>query len=192
MIFIYLFLLTEHKRLMDNRELLWETNYLIESTKLWLFIINDKIRIINMKSRGLCGVCIKRYSPPVLIIIFFYKIYSLCKNNAISNFFYFKPKFLINYRPFTSVVLCTQTLHQQWLHTCTCYENHRSATIMVIKFELKNVDLIGTSTSFWQKKGNAETLKAIVCQTAPLAKLPLGGFLFIHEIWRFQTKCRIF
>ena len=29
---------------------------------------------------------------------------------------------------------------------------------------------------------NAETLKAIVCQTAPLVKLPPGGFLFIHEI----------
>ena len=35
---------------------------------------------------------------------------------------------------------------------------------------------------FGTKMGNAETLKTIVCQTAPQAKLPLGGFLFIHEI----------
>ena len=36
-----------------------------------------------------------------------------------------------------------------------------------------------------QKKGNAETLKAIVSKTGPLAKLPPGGgggFLSIHEI----------
>ena len=60
-------------------------------------------------------------------------MYSLGKNNGISK------KFWTNYRPFTSVVLCTQTLHQQWLHTRACYKNHRSATIMVIKFELKCV-----------------------------------------------------
>ena len=44
------------------------------------------------------------------------------------------------------------------------------------------VDQIGTSVRFWPKKGNAETLKAIVSKTAPLATLPPGGFLFIHEI----------
>ena len=67
-------------------------------------------------------------------------------------------------------------------HPYKCYKNHYSATIMVIKFELKLVDQIGTSVSFWPKKLNAETFKAIVCQTAPLAKLPPGGFLFIHKI----------
>ena len=39
---------------------------------------------------------------------------------------------------------------------------------------------------FGQKKWNAKTLKAIVCQTAPLAKLPPDGFLFIHEICRHE------
>ena len=101
-------------------------------------------------------------------------------------------KFWINYRPFTSVALCTPTLHQQWLHTRACYKNHRPATIMVISLSLRFVDQISTSVRFWPKMWNAETLKAIVSKTAPLAKLPPGGFLFIHEIWRFHTKCRIF
>ena len=53
----------------------------------------------------------------------------------------------------------------------------------MVKFELKIVDQIGTSVGFWPKKVKyAETFKAIVCQTAPLAKLTHGGFLFIHEI----------
>ena len=50
-------------------------------------------------------------------------------------------------------------------------------------------------SQFWAQKREspprkADTLNAIVCQTAPLAKLPLGGFLCNHEIRRFQTKCR--
>ena len=35
------------------------------------------------------------------------------QKNAISKKNNSKPKFLVSYRPFTSVVLCTQTLHQQ-------------------------------------------------------------------------------
>ena len=66
-------------------------------------------------------------------------------------------KFWINYRSFTSVVLCTQTLHQQWLHTRACYKNHRPATIMVISLSLRFVDQIGTSVRFWPKK--SEMLK---------------------------------
>ena len=46
---------------------------------------------------------------------------------------------------------------------------------MVIRIERKISDQIITSVSFGPKKGNAETLKTIVCQTAPLAKLPPGG-----------------
>ena len=60
--------------------------------------------------------------------------------------------FWINYRSFTSVVLCTQTLHQQWLHTRECYKIHRSATTMVISLSLRFVDQIGTSVRFWPKK----------------------------------------
>ena len=77
------------------------------------------------------------------------------------------------------------------LHTIITYFRsivHTNTTPTVIKI----VDQIGTSVSFWPKKWNAETLKAIVSQTAPLAKLSPGRFLFIHEIWRFQTICRIF
>ena len=61
-------------------------------------------------------------------------------------------KFWINYRSFTSVVLCTQTLLQQWLHTRACYKNHRPATIMVISLSLRFVNQIGTSVRFWPKK----------------------------------------
>ena len=59
---------------------------------------------------------------------------------------------------------------------------------MIIRFEIKIKDQIGTSVSFDIKNGNppppprnAGTLKTFVCQTALLAKLPPGGFLFIHE-----------
>ena len=74
------------------------------------------------------------------------------------------------------------TVHTNTTTTRTCYKNHLSATIMVIKIELKIVNQIAWQAVFGQKSVNAETLKAIVCQTAPLAKLPPGGFLFIHEI----------
>ena len=68
---------------------------------------------------------------------------------------------------------------------------------IVIKIELSVFDQIVTSVSFDIKNENLpprndNTLKTIVCQTAPLAKLPPGGLLFIHKIWRFQTKCRFF
>ena len=59
---------------------------------------------------------------------------------------------------------------------------------MVIKFELGVSSKSSRQLVFGPKKWNAETLKTIVCQTAPLTKLPPGGFLFIHEIWCFQTK----
>ena len=63
---------------------------------------------------------------------------------------------------------------------------------MVIEIELKIVDQIGTSVSFCPKKWNVETLKAIVCQTAPLAKLPPGGggYLFMkYDIFRPNAEC---
>ena len=51
--------------------------------------------------------------------------------------------------------------------------------------------ILSRQPDFGQKKEIAEILKTIVCQTAPLAKLPPegggGGFLLIHEIWCFQT-----
>ena len=60
------------------------------------------------------------------------------------------------------------------------------------KFEFKICRPNRHVSKILAKKWNAETLKAIVSKTAQLAKLPPGGFLFIHEIWRFHTKCRIF
>ena len=51
---------------------------------------------------------------------------------------------------------------------------------MVIKFEFKNVDQIGTSVSFWPKKVKCWNFEGDCVQTAPLEKLPPGGFLFIH------------
>ena len=58
-----------------------------------------------------------------------------------------------------------------------------------------NLDVSSKSSRqpvFGPKKWNAETLKTIVCQTATLPPGGGGGFLFIHEIWCFQTKCKIF
>ena len=60
---------------------------------------------------------------------------------------------------------------------------------MVIWIELRIFDQIVTSVSFgpkkWNPLRNAGTLKTIVCQAAPLAKLPLGGsYLFM--------KCDVF
>ena len=80
---------------------------------------------------------------------------------------------------------------------CKCYENHILSMKMSIRIEHRIFDQIVTSVRIWPKNGNppppprnTETSKTIVCQTAPLAKLPPGEFLFIHEIWRCQTKCR--
>ena len=39
-------------------------------------------------------------------------------------------KFGIYYRLFTSVLLCTQTLHQQWLHTRTWYKKHQKCEML--------------------------------------------------------------
>ena len=64
--------------------------------------------------------------------------------------------------------------------------------IMVIKIELKIVDQIGTSVSFWPKKWNAETLKTIVCQTAPLAKLPPGFFYLLMKYDVFRQNAEFF
>ena len=55
-------------------------------------------------------------------------------------------KFGINYND------ALQALHQQPLHTCVCYKNHRPATIMVISLSLRFVDQIDTSVRFWPKK----------------------------------------
>ena len=107
-------------------------------------------------------------TTPFFIIKFCYKIYSLSKNNSIS---------------------------KKLVSKLTCYKNHvrSSSMTMVIRFELRIGDQIDTSVSF-DINGNPGTLKTIVCQTAPLAKLPPGGggFLFIHEISLFQANCRFF
>ena len=100
-------------------------------------------------------------------------------------------KFWINYRPFTSVVLCTQTLHQQWLHTRTCYKNHRSATIMVIKFELKIVDRIGTSVSFWPKKVKCWNFEGDCVPNGSTGKVATWGVLNYSWNMAFSYKMQI-
>ena len=85
----------------------------------------------------------------------------------------------------------TNTTPTVIIHTRACYKNHRSATIMVVSLNLRMyLEQIGTSVSFSQKKLNAETLKAIVCQTAPLAKLPPGGsYLFMkYDVFRQNAE----
>ena len=73
-------------------------------------------------------------------------MYSLSKNNAISKkvlnklqVFYFRSTVYTNTTPTV-------------IYTCTCFKNHRSTTIMVIKFELKFVEQFVTSASFGPKK----------------------------------------
>ena len=67
---------------------------------------------------------------------------------------------------------------------------------MVIRFDLKIWNQIGTSVSFDIKNGNpfrnAGTLKTIVCQMAPLAKLPPGGFLLFMKYDVFRQNAEFF
>ena len=88
-------------------------------------------------------------------------------------------KFWINYRSFTSVVLCTQTLHQQWLHTRACCKNHRPATIMVTSLSLRFVDQIGTSVRFWPKKVKCWNFEGDCEQNGFTGKVATWGFLFM-------------
>ena len=135
----------------------------------------------------------KAHRTPVLIIILFYMIYSLCKNNAISKKYNFKPKFWINYRPFTIVVLCTQTLHQQWLHTRTCYKNHRSATIMVIKIEHKIIDQIGVICQFLAKKSVMLKLWRRLCaKRLHWQSCHLGGSYLFMKFDVFRQNAEFF
>ena len=95
-------------------------------------------------------------------------------------------KFRINYRSFTSVVLCsvhTNTTPTVITHSCVLHKPP-SCNDNGYKFEFKICrPKWHFSKILVKKKGNAETLKAIVSKTAPLAKLHApGGFLFIHEI----------
>ena len=100
-------------------------------------------------------------------------------------------KFWINYRYFTSVVLCTQTLHQQWLQNRTCYETHRSATIMVIKIELKIVDQIVTSVSFWPKLVKCWNFEGDCVPNGSTGKVATweGSYLFMkYDVFRQNAK----
>ena len=103
-------------------------------------------------------------------------------------------KFWINYRSFTSVALYTQTLHQQWLHTRACYKNHRPATIMAgYKFEFKICRPNRHVSKILSKKSEMLKLwRRVWAKRLHWQSCHLGGFLFIHEIWHFHTKCRIF
>ena len=84
---------------------------------------------------------------PVLIIIFLYKIYSLCKNNDISKVFnklqafYFHSTVPTNTTP--TVITHSYVLQKPSL----CNDNG-------YKFELKRVNQIGTSVRFWPKKSD--------------------------------------
>ena len=86
-----------------------------------------------------------RYRTPVLIINFFYQIYSLCKNNAISKVlnklqaFYFRSTVYTNTKP--TVIIHSYVLQKPSF----CNDNG-------YKFELMLLDQIVTSVRFCQKK----------------------------------------
>ena len=101
-------------------------------------------------------------------------------------------KFWIKYRSFTSVVLCTQTLHQQWLHTRACYKNHRSATIMVISLSLRFVDQIGTSVKFWPKKVKCWNFEGDCEQNGSTGNVATWGVLIYSWNVTFSYKMQIF
>ena len=62
-------------------------------------------------------------------------------------------KFRINYKYFTSVVLCTQTRTTPTVITYTCVlQKTPFCNDSGYKFEFENVDQIGTSVIFWPKK----------------------------------------
>ena len=71
---------------------------------------------------------------------------------------------------------------------------------MVIRIELRIFDQIKTRQSVLgpktvilpPTKKNAETLKTIVCQTAPLAKLTPEGVLIYARTMTFSDKMQIF
>ena len=100
----------------------------------------------------------------------------------------YRYRYRINYRSFTSVVLCTQTLHQQWLHTRACYKNHRSATIVVIITEHKNVDQIGTSVSFWPKKVKCWNFEGDCVPNGSTGKVATWGVLTYSWNMTFSDK----
>ena len=79
------------------------------------------------------------------LLFFFYKIYSLCKNNAIS-----KVLNKLQVFPFRSTVH-TNTTPTVITHSCVL-QKPRPATIMVISLSLRFVDQIGTSVRFCPKK----------------------------------------
>ena len=98
-------------------------------------------------------------------------------------------KFWINYRSFISVVLCTQTLHQQWLHTRTCYKSHSPATIMVISLSLRFVDQIGTSVRFWPKIVKCWNFEGDCEQNGSTGKVATWGFLVVFSFFEKTTYC---
>ena len=101
-------------------------------------------------------------------------------------------KFWINYRFFSSVVLCTQTLHQQWLHIRACYKNHCSATIMVISLSLRFVDQIGTSVRFWPKKVKCWNFEGDCEQNGSTGKVATWGVLIYSWNMTFSYKMQNF
>ena len=66
----------------------------------------------------------------------------------------------------------------------TCYKKRVLSMTVATEIKLRIFDQIVTSVSFEPKIGNpppprnAETLKTIMCQTAPLAKVPPGVLIY--------------
>ena len=134
----------------------------------------------------MCSVkYLKIYRTPVLIIIFYIKSILYPK-------IMLSQKFWIKSKPFTSVVLCTQTLHQQWLHTRTYYKNLRSATIRVIKFELKIVDQIDMSVSFWPKRVKCWNFEGDCVPNGYTGKVATWGVLIYSWNMTFSDEMQNF
>ena len=63
---------------------------------------------------------------------------------------------------------------------------------LVTRIELKIFCQGVTSASFWSKRVKCWNLEDDCVPNGCTGKVAPGGFLLIHEIWRFQTKCIFF
>ena len=117
------------------------------------------------------------------LVIFFYKIDSLCKINASSQ------KFWINYRPFTSVVLCTTPtviIHSSVLQKPSfCNDNG-------YKFELNLAEEIGTSVSFWPKNVKCWNFEGNCVPNGSTGKVATWGVLIYSWNMTFADKMQNF
>ena len=113
-------------------------------------------------------------------------MYSLCKNNDISK----KVLNKLQAFHFRSTVY-TNTTSTMITHSYV-FQNHRSATIMVLKFELRCVEQIVTSASFWPKKGKCWNFEDDCVPNVSTDQVAAWGVLIYSWNMMFSDKMQNF